>query len=725
MKLEKVLLKINQWGAGAILVAPILVSSSFIFPFVQLKNIYFRSLVLILLVTLVWYIIESGKLAGKRNYTLGAMIVLGLVTTAASVFGLNFFNSVWGNFERMDGLFNLWLLIIYFILLINVFRKTNEWLWLLRISLLTSLLTAIIGLFKNGWLMSDNEWSNLGNSAFLGLYMLLNLVLGLVALLSDKAKSWRYFYILALAVDVLVLLGTASRAPVVGLVFGALVTAILLWKGSTKKYKLTVGGIAVILVILGGLVWTYRDSTAIGKVKFLSRLAHISRQDATTNSRLLVWQSSWQSFLERPILGYGPNNFIYGLNKYYDPRAEEQWFDRAHNFVFDYANTAGILGLLSYLGIFGAAFYQAFLIRKKEKTKGSIVIGCLVAYLTTLLFVFDTINTWLPALVLFAYISFAARENENDYTKFYMADWGYYPVLAIVIILAVLGGYNGVIKPVRTNLLMAEAYKYSAADYKKTMELYHQAMMVGGIGEREIVLQENRYVLDALNNDQFNLQAKKAIFEQAEKDSLALLKKDPRELQVRLALAQTYLAYAKLNTFYIEETVNLLQEHITDSPKRVEIYFMLAQAKVLGNDYLAAIDWLERAYQAANEMDSVYENLMTLYAYTKNQVKLDQVAQEYIDKFPLLTAEQYRKVGQSYFQVGELAKAESIVRDRAIPREPENWMSYVSLASIYEQKKEYKKAAEYLSEVLNEHPNWADDVRATVEAYIGDLESKK
>jgi len=124
-------------------------------------------------------------------------------------------------------------------------------------------------------------------------------------------------------------------------------------------------------------------------------------------------------------------------------------------------------------------------------------------------------------------------------------------------------------------------------------------------------------------------------------------------------------------------------------------------------------------------MDSVYENLMTLYAYTKNQVKLDQVAQEYIDKFPLLTAEQYRKVGQSYFQVGELAKAESIVRDRAIPREPENWMSYVSLASIYEQKKEYKKAAEYLSEVLNEHPNWADDVRATVEAYIGDLESKK
>ncbi|HOZ36808.1 tetratricopeptide repeat protein [Candidatus Kuenenbacteria bacterium] len=725
MSLEKILLKINQWGAGAILVAPILMSSKFIFPFVQLKNIYFRGLILILLVTLIWYILESGRLAGKKNYVLYGFILFGLSATIASIAGVNFANSWRGNFERMDGLFHWWLLIVYFVLLINVFRRMKDWLWLFRVSLLTAAALSLVGFFGHGWLIHDNEWSRIGNSAFLGLYMLWNLVFGILAWLNDESKGWRYFYIFSLVFNMLVLLGAASRAPIVGLALGVLTAVVLTWRGSAKKYKIIIGSLAMAVVILGGASWVYRDAGVVKKINFLNRLTHISRQDATTNSRLLVWQSSWQSFKERPILGYGPNNFAYGLNKYYNPKVGEQWFDRAHNFIFDYANTIGLVGLISYLAICAAAFYNIYLIRKEQRIKAAVMAGSLVAYLTTLLFVFDTINTWLPALVFFGFVSSVGGRDKDDRLKFSVPDWSYYPLLAGAIIVTIFGLYGGVVKPARANLLMAKAYQYSVDDYQKSLNYYQQALAEATMGEREIVLQENRYALEAIRDEKFDLKAKKTIFEQAEKDSLALLQKEPHELQVRMVLAQTYLTYAPLNSFYTGEVTSLLQNNLGDSVKRVEMYFMLAQAKALQGDNEGTIEWLEKAYAACNEVDSVYENLMLLYARVKNQEKLDQTAQEYINKFANLSAEQYRKVGQYYFQVGELDKSEEILRERAIPRDPDSWRSYVSLASIYEQKKEYARAVEYLEGVLAEHPNWPSDVQKTVSDYRDELASRE
>ena len=63
--------------------------------------------------------------------------------------------------------------------------------------------------------------------------------------------------------------------------------------------------------------------------------------------RLHLWRSSWAMFREHPLLGVGPDNFLYHYRgRYILPAAwEEPHLSQAHNILLDYATRMGIVGL--------------------------------------------------------------------------------------------------------------------------------------------------------------------------------------------------------------------------------------------------------------------------------------------------------------------------------------------------------------------------------------------
>jgi O-antigen ligase len=63
--------------------------------------------------------------------------------------------------------------------------------------------------------------------------------------------------------------------------------------------------------------------------------------------RLHLWRSSWAMFREHPLLGVGPDNFLYHYRgRYILPAAwEEPHLSQAHNILLDYATRMGIAGL--------------------------------------------------------------------------------------------------------------------------------------------------------------------------------------------------------------------------------------------------------------------------------------------------------------------------------------------------------------------------------------------
>ncbi|MBN1814946.1 MAG: O-antigen ligase family protein [Anaerolineae bacterium] len=63
--------------------------------------------------------------------------------------------------------------------------------------------------------------------------------------------------------------------------------------------------------------------------------------------RLHLWRSAWAMFREHPLLGVGPDNFLYHYRgRYILPAAwEEPHLSQAHNILLDYATRMGVAGL--------------------------------------------------------------------------------------------------------------------------------------------------------------------------------------------------------------------------------------------------------------------------------------------------------------------------------------------------------------------------------------------
>ena len=135
----------------------------------------------------------------------------------------------------------------------------------------------------------------------------------------------------------------------------------------------------------------------------------------TAQTRLWVWGAAWQGFLERPILGWGPENFTvvfdlhFNKNFFVPGQNGETWFDRAHSVFFDYLSETGIVGLLSYLGIFVVLLWEFF---KTHRRKGaSVILGGIIlaipfAYLGQGIAIFDVFPMYLCLFVFLAFSPF-------------------------------------------------------------------------------------------------------------------------------------------------------------------------------------------------------------------------------------------------------------------------------------------------------------------------------
>ncbi|MGQ9585022.1 MAG: O-antigen ligase family protein [Anaerolineae bacterium] len=104
---------------------------------------------------------------------------------------------------------------------------------------------------------------------------------------------------------------------------------------------------------------------AVALVPFLdtSRLLSLfDLQSGTAFFRLRLWESTWNMILDHPVLGVGPDNFLYLYRtRYVLPNAwEELNLSHPHNLVLDFWSRIGLLGLAALALTVGAFFRKAF-----------------------------------------------------------------------------------------------------------------------------------------------------------------------------------------------------------------------------------------------------------------------------------------------------------------------------------------------------------------------------
>lgn len=720
--------KFSQWLLYLTMLVPLFMSASFLFPYISLKNFIFRCLIL-LVSLIVWYsVCDSGKVAGKRHYLWYAWLIFLLVQIVATIFGANPYRSFWGNYERMDGLLNIIFLTLYFWTLINTMVTTKAWFWLFRVALVGSWGVIFFDiLYRLG--VQDSFFGNastIGNTAFLGSFLLLNFFITAILYYLDKNKPARIFYLMTAIALLVVILINASRGSILGLLLGGFVWVLFYSLKKSTKIKYIFLGAVLTLGLFTGLVLAQKNSTWVQNTLFLKRLTSISKTDDSTNNRLLTWQVAYRAWQDHPLLGYGPENTVYGINKYYNPNITEEWFDRAHNFVFDYLGTSGVLGLAAYLAIFIVAVWSLWRLSKKDYQLAIILLALLTAYLFSNLFVFDTINTWLLVIAVLAFIGFLSHADGSEYHWQWSVKWQNlnYLWICLGLIVGIFVAYTTLIMPIRVNTTAINAMQNYTVDPNKTLEFYQQALNYNTFGNIEIAFQLTQYSLKTMDAKDFSYQLLKQIFEEAEKRDLLVLKQDPAELRIRLALAELYQKYSINNSFYIDESINLVESHLSDSPRRLENYTILAQGYYLKKDLVKSLEYLEKILTLSQRRESDYLNAMNIASQLGQADKVQAYINEFYQRFPNSAGENYRKIGQYYFQIGLVDKAEQVLLERAIPSDPTNANMYVSLASIYEYQKQYQKAIDYLNGILAKYPD-NTAMKTTIDGYIKYLEDLK
>ncbi len=456
--------RIAKWYLYVAVFSVVIVMNSIFFPFIGGKDFFFRFVVELALACMVlWWAFEakSGD-AKKRIAVLFKKPLVITVTAFAAIFELaclfayDMHAAFWSNYERGEGGFQMLHYYLFFLLLVLIFTDEKEWKNLFKFSLIAGGLMILYGIAGNysisgfigayagttppaGWwhVLVDNRFEgSLGNSAYVDAYLLFSMFYigylwtsARIAGTLKRSGVWLYSILLAVALFFFVI--GQTRGAFLGLVAGilaAVVYMVFASRGTARKWGLAA---LCLLLILGAGVYAVRNTKFVQSFPE-GRLLQLSLSDATAQSRLWVWGEAWQGFLERPVLGWGPENFTAVFDKFFNPKFytpgqnNETWFDRAHSIYFDYLSETGILGLIAYLAIFVALFWGLAKRIRKDKAEGghrmalklqhSLFIAIPIAYLVQGVAIFDVFPMYICTFTMFAFVAYYVSAKGLTYT---------------------------------------------------------------------------------------------------------------------------------------------------------------------------------------------------------------------------------------------------------------------------------------------------------------------
>lgn len=589
---------------------PFLVSSSLFFPFITTKAFVWRFIVEIIFGAWAILALSYPEYRPKKSpllYAIGAfLLIIGL----ANILGVEPLKSFWSNFERMEGYVLLLHLGAFFLVIGSIFNERNWKQWW-NTSLLASFLMVIYCMFQLAGVAQIHQGGarvdgTIGNAAYLAVYLLVHIFISLLFFIREKKGStlkWVYGGLVLL--QVWILYCTATRGAILGLIGGLFITALLNMKSENRSIKrLSVGLLSALVLLVGGF-FLIRNTAFVANSPVLSRFASISTEELKTGGRSFVWPMAWQGIKEKPILGWGQDNFNYVFNEHYSAQMYnlEPWFDRAHNIFLDWAIAGGFLGLFSYLALYGALLWMIYksVFSFEDKT---ILVGLLAAYFFHNLFVFDQLVSYILFFSLMAYVQNNGRNAEE---KKMLVQGGSYPMLwpvVIVVLLPVIYFVN--VKPLSTNLSLIRALSHVGGDDSSKLvaaQALEKAYSSSRLGRPETVEQIATQSATILSSGLSN-EEKNAFFNFAKASVLDQVKDFPEDARYEI-VAGTFLSQMGA----LDEAETHFERAKVLMPSKQLVYFEYGNLLLNKNDRAGALSLFKQAYDLAPE----YEEAKVIY----------------------------------------------------------------------------------------------------------------
>jgi len=613
----KTYLILLKGGIYLSLITVFLVFNNLLFPFITSKQLFFNILIEILTVVWLSFIIKFPLYRPKKSWISFGLIGFFTVILISSLFGVDLNLSIWGDIERMLGFFDVLHFLLYYLIIITVFRRPQDWRNLFILSVAVALIESYYCLFLK-------YYGTIGNTAYVSGYIIFNIYFVLILFFNRRGlelnlkKNWPIGLITAVVVLIMlsVMKVTHTRGAYVGLAlsFLALFLSLIFLSGS-KKVKIYSLAVLAVMILSVSSIFIFAKSDMVQNNSILSTITQISVNNVTFQTRLISWQTAWKDFPHHPWLGTGYGNFAITFDKYFDPKfynftTAETYFDRAHNNLVEIASTTGSLGLLAYLSIFVAVLYylvRGLKLKEINIANFTLIIALLVGYFVQNLAVFDSLVTYMALMITLGYIYWLVNKNEeselsveavNQVDNKEVVSW----LIVGLVMLAIIFQYN--IKPW---LMLEETIKgqlaFSQSDAQAGIDAYKKAEDYNTVLNRDSrsslinLISANPNLVAQLAKDKL-----KEFLDFAIKLAQTNVSYNPQDSMMQLQLANilnTASMFYTDNTnqfyFYSDRALEAINKSIDASPGRVTIYFSKAQIYLTRGDKDNAIETLKYA----------------------------------------------------------------------------------------------------------------------------------
>ena len=800
--MSNLLIKTITCVTHLLLLTPLVIAPWFVYPFVAPKAIFFWVISEIIFALWICLAILNKKYRFKESVLFYSVVGFVLVSFISSLKGVNLTLSLFSTFERMTGLITLTHAAALFIALSSIFTTIKKWRQFARTAVFVGFLAAIVFFlddYLGEYLPQSRRGSTLGNSSFFGSYIIFPIFFALYFFLRDRGLSRIFAFIQGLVIFFALYFSHATGAFYsfwIGIIFvmisylffnnifdlnffsrmpfrqrvkpsdipkervfglASLVQALAL------KPSWVVAILVVLITVSLSSFIAYGTLTQNEKIlNFLPAKLHQSRIGA----RLVVWSTSWQAIKERPVLGWGFENFQTAYVENYNPCMPipeecggEIWFDKAHNAVVDTLVASGFAGLLAYFSIFGTATFLIWRkgynvsapMSRKKWLLPAILTALLAAYFIQNLFVFDMPTTYLMFFFVLAMVGgITTKKLGGDYATAIPARAGIDRLIAkgrlpriqglssiladaifnksfnlkslivCLFTLAVLvsGLYFFGYRSLLSAHLVWESMHTTVPNIENRLKLYTaslKATPLGAIQTRQSFT--NNAILWLEQEVNFPGETLKIIEREAEK----MAKENPYDLRSNLVLGNFYNAMTKYfilkfkdrdtAQIYLDKARLSLEKAFELSPTNHQVYLSLSQNFIFRKDYKTAEKILQEAIDLEPRYGDSHYNLGDLYVIIKN---FDKAAVKFDDAllsgYRVDTVGKASQIAQAYYEIGQYEKAAKWY-EYVVVKKPKDPDAHWTLAVIYRELNEFDKAKFQAEIVLKIDKKYAGAVK--------------
>lgn len=414
------------WLIGLILLlVPLWVIRYIFVGLIFYKAMLFYILITALIAIYLWLVARRPQFLPRLNLIGWSFLGLIIILIISTIFSAQPYLSFWGNFQRFEGLLTWLYYFAFFILSASLLRKNQDWLTIIGIASLGAGLVSIYAIGQAlhlpgiiaGTDPSRAVESTLGNPIFLGGYLaiVIPLTLAWVLQLKHLAQRWGGWCILGLEITALAL--TFSRgAWLAGLIgLGIFLVGYACQKYLVGRRSAVVAMLIVMAVIIAGLSFMWASYERAGALLGREESINYRRFDALIGR---------QAIQERPVIGWGLENFSLAFDKYYRMPPPTNGFyeahaDRAHNAYIDMAVFGGLPALIIYIILLIAGLWGCIkqLTQSKDRSHRLLALGGMAALAAYAIFVGSAFHLIVNVLLVWLILAWANQSSDASFSR--------------------------------------------------------------------------------------------------------------------------------------------------------------------------------------------------------------------------------------------------------------------------------------------------------------------